>query len=104
MDEEVKKSTPDVEEVDVECPSCGYGFVVEVESEQDSPQSKPESGVDLGPWHKLSEVERRLGLARKAVKQRIYDGRLRAKKFGNAKGSPWHVSEQALQEYIRSGR
>lgn len=99
-------TSPDVEEVDVECPHCGHSFVVEVESAQQEPSGNESSAndVDPGPWHKLSEVERRLGLGRKSVKKRIYDGRLRAKKFGNAAGSPWHVSEQALQDYIRSGR
>lgn len=100
-------NNPDVEEVDVECPHCGHSFVVEVESVQSKDETQGPifaNDVDPGPWHKLSEVERRLGLSRKSVKKRIYDGRLRAKKFGDAAGSPWHVSEQALQEYIRSGR
>lgn len=102
MTSESSNSSEDVEEVDVQCPHCGHSFVVEMETVQSNLTEN--NGVDPGPWHKLSEVERRLGLSRKSVKKRIYDGRLRAKKFGDGLGSPWHVSEQALQEYIRSGK
>lgn len=90
----------DIDEVDVACPSCGHEFVVEVET---VPNPNTDS-VDPGPWHKLGEVEQRLCLSRKSVKNHIYSGKLEARKFGDGRTAPWHVSEQAIQKFLRNGK
>lgn len=83
----------DTEEVDVVCPRCGHEHTIEIEPLHPNAPDK---------MYKLHEVENILGLARRTLRQLIYDGKLRAIKKGEGRTSHWLVYESSITQYQRS--
>jgi hypothetical protein len=74
------------------CPNCGFEL---------RPLEKNAGDPDER-MYTLSELETKLNLSRRTLKQLIYDKKLRASKLTEGPGAGWRVGESALAEFRRA--
>lgn len=87
------------QEISTTCPHCGEELTIELAEEDVTPNR--ESSDNSVRFYKLAEVGDRLHVSRATLKRWIYEGRMKAVKFGNASGcDPWHIPHSELERFI----